>query len=96
MLNSTVRRRASRIQCLCVVSESVEQLANSYPKTVSPMVLDIGPADDNLYEEGLKLTQMSDDMQNQPVVAVTAVQGRARNACLIKFRRTDVDSAAVV
>ena len=60
------------------------------------MVLYIGPADDNLYEEGLKSNQMTDDMQTQPVVAVTAVQWRARNACLIKFRCVDVDSAAVV
>ena len=59
------------------------------------MVLDIDPTDDNLYEEVLKSNQMTDDMQNQPVVAVTAVQWRARNACLIKFRCVDADSAAV-
>ena len=57
------------------------------------MVLDIDPADGNHY---LKYNQMTDDMQTQPVVAVTAVQWRARNACLIKFRCVDVDSAAVV
>ena len=60
------------------------------------MVLDIDPADGNLYEEGLKSNQMTDDLQTQPVVAVTAVQWRARNAFLIMFRCIDVDSSAMV
>ena len=60
------------------------------------MVLDIDPADGNHYEEGLKSNQMTDNMQTQPVVVVTAVQWRARNTCLVKFRCVDADSAAVV
>ena len=60
------------------------------------MVLDIDPTDDNLYEEVLKSNQMTDDVQTQPVVAATAVQWRARNACLVKFRCVDADSAAVL
>ena len=60
------------------------------------MVLDIDPADGTVCVEGFKSNQMTDDLQIQSVVAVTAVQWRARNACLIKFRCIDVDSAAVV
>ena len=70
-VNFTVCRRALRIKCLCVVSESFEQLANSHPWCLI---------------DGLKSNQMTDDLQIQSLVAVTAVQWRARNACLIKFR----------
>ena len=50
------------------------------------MVLDIDPADGTLCVDGLKSNQMTDDLQIRSQVAVTAVQWRARNACLIKFR----------
>ena len=60
------------------------------------MVLDIDPADGTLCVDGLKSNQMTDDLQIRSQVAVTAVQWRARNACLIKFRCIDDDSAAVV